>query len=317
MLVNLQGVIDYLNENMHDPVPQYILKKELIHGSSKEVEYNKLRGSKWYQQLAVEQWENGSWGRFHTQDTKSQLKQRFPTTESALRRAREVALDRNDPIIAKAFQLMERYLLGQEDWLDTKEHHYGFEIAFRTLVAANLSLFDPKHSLVLTKKERCAHNLSKAFLHGSLKEDIWEEENRKSNEILLKPYMVYIIWLLQDNDFLDEAKQRAYLAYIWNRTEGIYYRTNSPSSAIEYLESKNFLTWLSGLEELSNFSLFPEFMGMGTSKHLFNEIHRLMDHDVTLPNAAPLYGHYAESWTKKNARKNDLILRMVRILNQC
>lgn len=35
--------------------------------------------------------------------------------------------------------------LGQEDWLDVNEQHYGFQFAFRTLVAANLSLFEPKH----------------------------------------------------------------------------------------------------------------------------------------------------------------------------
>lgn len=317
MLVQLQGIIDFLNKNMPDPVPRYILTKEIMHSSPNEDQYNMLRKSRWYQQLADEQWENGSWGRFHTQDTKSLLKQKFTTTESALRRARELALDQNDAIIDKALPLMERYILGQEDWLDVNEHHYGFQISFRTIVAANLSLFVPKHPLVQTKKEICACNLSRALIHGSLNEDIWEQENRKSKEILLKPYMVYIIWLLQDNEFLDEAKQRAFLEFIWNRREGIYYRTNSPSSEIEYLESKNFLTWLSGLEDLSNFSLFSEFMSMGTTNHLLNEIHRLMYHDVILPNTVPIFGHYAETWSIKNLRKYDMILRILRILIKC
>lgn len=41
-------------------------------------------------------------------------------------------------MIEKALKLMDRYILGKEDWLDANEHHYGFQIAFRTLVAANL-----------------------------------------------------------------------------------------------------------------------------------------------------------------------------------
>ncbi len=315
--MHLQEVIDYLNENMPDPVPQYLLNKEIRKSSSIEFEYNRLRESKWYQQLAAEQWENGSWGRFHTQDTKLQLKQKYATTESALRRARELALDKSDAMIDKALQIMERYLLGQENWLDVNEHHFGFQISFRTIVAANLSLFDPKHPLVQIKKEICAHNLSGAIAQGLLNEAIWEQENKKNNEILLKPYMVYIIWLLQDNNFLDEARQRVFLEYIWHRKEGIYYRTNSPSSDVEYLESKNFLTWLSGLEELSNFSLFPEFMSIGTTSHLLNEVHRLMYHDVVLPNTIPIYGHYAETWSMKNYRKNDLILRILRVLIKC
>ncbi len=214
MLEYLQDIIDYLNENISDPVPRYILNKEIMHNSSSVSEINKLKETKWYKQLAAEQWENGSWGRFHTQDTKSQLKLKFSTTESALRRARELSLEKNDDIIDKAIQLMERYIQGQEEWLDVNEHHYGFQVAFRTIVAANLSLFDPRHPLVQKKKEIVADNLSKGFIDGTLYEDIWEKENRKSNEILLRPYMVYIIWLLQNNDFLDKSTERDFLILI-------------------------------------------------------------------------------------------------------
>jgi hypothetical protein len=317
MLENLQEVIDYLNENMSDPVPQYILKKEILANPSYELEIKQLKESKWYNQLSAEQWVNGSWGRFHTQDTKSSLKHKFKTTESALRRAHELSLEKNDEVIFKAIQLMERYIKGQEEWLDINEHFYGFKVAFKTLITANLSIFDPKHPLVQTKKEICANNLSKAFIHGSIDEAIWENENKKSNEILLKPYTVYVTWLLQNNDFLDETMERNFLEYIWYRKEGIYYRTNSPSSNIEVLESKNFLTWLSGLESLSDFSLFSEFMSMKVSNHLLNEIRRLMYKDVSLPNTNPIFDHYTETWSKKNNRKNDLMLRILRLLVKC
>jgi hypothetical protein len=129
--------------------------------------------------------------------------------------------------------------------------------------------------------------------------------------------MVYIIWLLQDNDFFGSAIERYFLKYIWYRKDGIYYRTNSSSSEIHFLESKKFVPWLSGLENLCDFSLFPEFMNMGTTDHLLNEIHRLMCDDVVLPNASPIIGHYSESWMSENARKNDMILRILRILIKC
>lgn len=316
MLDQLQDVIDYLTENMSDPVPQYILKKEINRNLSTETE-KKLKDSKWYKQLANEQWENGSWGRFHTQDTKSQLKQKFTTTESALRRSRELSLDKNDEIIAKAVQLMERFIQGQEEWLDVNEQHYGFKIAFSTIIAANLSLFDTRHPLVQAKKAICAENISKSFINGLINEDIWEKENRKSNDILLRPYMVYIIWLLQNNDYLDKSNERNLLEYIWYRKDGIYYCTNGPSSDMELLESKNFTSWLSGLENLSDFSLFPEFMSMGTTKHLLNEIHRLMYSEVTLHNSNPIFGHYSETWSKRNYRKHDMILRILRLLIKC
>lgn len=314
---NLQEVIDYLDENMTDPVPQYIFKKEIMHGTSTDKEYLKLKESKWYKQLIDEQWDNGSWGRFHTQDTKSPVKQKFVTTETALRRACELSLDKNDEMIRKSYQLMERYLLGQEEWLDTQEHFYGFTIAFRTIIAANLSLFEPRHPLVQVKKEICAVNLSKALLHGSLDEEVWEKENRLSNEILLRPFMLYVVWLLQDNDYLKQSDERCFFEYIWHRKEGMYYCAGGPLSSVQALESKGFTTWLSGLESLSDFSLFPEYMSMGTTDHLLNEVHRLMKTEVALPNAGPIFGHYSESWTKKDNRKNDLILRILRILMKC
>lgn len=309
-----------LLEKMPDTIPQYILRKDIfcsnLNLSQDVFENNLIEQSKWYKQLASEQWENGSWGRFHTQDTKSAVKQKFSTTEAALSRAYDLSLDKNNRMIRDAIHLMERYLQGEEQWLDTNEHHYGFHVAFKTLIAANLSVFIPDHPIVLVKKKICAENIEKAFQNGFLDESVWEKENRLAGDILLKPYTVYIIWLLQDNPYLPESLQRQYLKYIWYRDEGIYYRTNTPANQVEYLESKRFPVWLTGLETMSRFSLFPEFMDSGIYFHLFNEMLRLKNEDVKLPVSTGLTGHYSENWIKEN-RKNDLLLRILRILIKC
>ncbi len=41
LLEYLQDIINYLNENISDPVPRYILNKEIIHNSSSVSEINK------------------------------------------------------------------------------------------------------------------------------------------------------------------------------------------------------------------------------------------------------------------------------------
>lgn len=317
MLEQLQEIIEYLNTNVYDPVPRYLLHKEILCNSSYTSEYSKLKESKWYLQLAGEQWDNGSWGRFHTQDTKAPVKQKFVTTETALRRAHELSLDKDDEMMNKTYRLMERYIQGQEEWLDTNEKFSGFQVAFRTIVAANLSMLEPRHPLVQIKKEICAINLTKAFCNGFLDEAIWEEESRKCNEILLRPYMGYILWLLQDNDFLDKAIERDFFEYILNRKDGIYYIAGGPLSDKLFLESKGFLTWISGLECLSGFYCFPEYMNQGTSDHLIREIRRLMNEDVILPTQSPIFGHYSETWSNKNNRRNDMVLRILRILMKC
>lgn len=129
--------------------------------------------------------------------------------------------------------------------------------------------------------------------------------------------MLYTIWLLQQNEFLNQETEKKFLEYIWNRKDGIYYCAGGPLSNVECLESKSFLTWLSGIENLSGFSLFPEFMKRGIIDHLLHEVHRLMHEEVNLPSATPIFGHYSEKWSNRRARKDDLILRIVRVLVKC
>lgn len=321
MINSMKQIIEYLSEYASDPVPKFILLKEICKESVSSPcyinSYAGIKESKWYHQLAVEQMENGSWGRFHTQDTKEKTKRKFVTTEQALRRARELSLDKDDVLISKSIMLMERYLRDEENWTDTNEKHYGFEISFKALITANLSLFDPYNPLINSRRDICAKNISRAFSTGYFQEEIWEQENLRDNEILLRAYMVYPLWLLQNVKCMGDTVQRQYLNYIWNREKGIYYISSCPPSRVQFLESKEFTMWLSCLENLSGFSLFPEFMNGQIVSHLYGEINRLIYEEVVLPPAHPISGHYSESWSSKNARKNDMILRIARILAKC
>lgn len=312
----LSEIAEYLSSNMSDPVPRYILKKEIYEETLLDGEYAEVKKSKWYIQLEKEQGQNGAWGRFHTQDTKLKEKRVFVTTEAALKRASELSLGKEDPMVHKAIGLMERYIRGEEMWTDAIEKHYHFEVVFRALIAADISVFDPYNPLVAEKKRVCAENMSKAFAGGSFDENVWEQENTRSDEILLRAYMAYTILLLQNNPFLTIDTERKFMDYICYREKGIYYRTGFAPADVRSVESKQFIHWLSGLECLSGFSLFPEFMAEGAYGHLLGEIYRLMDGGVCLSAAPQVFGHYCESWKERNSRKNDLILRILRLLKK-
>lgn len=317
----INRVINYLLERTVDPIPRFILLKEILKTdpNSKDYinSYELVKQSKWYRQLAEEQWADGSWGRFHTQDTKFAGNQFFKTTETAISRMKELSLNHSDAMVASCIRLMERYLTGEAMWPDKIEHHDGFIIALNTIVAANLSLLDPDNTLLLHRRKVCAENLEKAFQHGYLDESSWESENRNSNEILLRIYMVHPIRLLQHNADLKEDLQRQYLNYIWTRKEGIYYISRYAPSEVKSLEDTGFQEWLRSLEELSGFMLFPEFLQRdGIYEHLLKESYRLMEENVTLTSASPVYGHYSESWRRKSGRTDDLLLRILRFLVQ-
>ncbi len=319
--MKLDTVIDYLLDRVTDPVPRYILFKEILpHPESSDQckdMYDNIMSSKWYLQLKSEQWPDGTWGRFHTQDTKSVRKQKFVTTEAALRRMRELSLDSNDPMAAACLHRMEEYLKGSDLWPDRIEKHYGFVIALNTIVAANLSLFDPDNPLIQHKRKVCAENITKAFQNGVFIEDIWEAENHRCNEILLRAYMVHPVWLLQNNPYLSEDIQRKYLGYLWTRKEGIYYISGSAPAAMAPIGSRRFYEWLANLEAISGFSLFPEFMREGAAEQLLDDAYRLMNHEVALAPSHPIYGHYSESWRNNTARNYDMLLRILRVLIRC
>ena len=82
-MINIQRIIDYLSEHISDSVPKYILTKEIYKKAPSSPEYadayNDMKQSKWYRELADEQWEDGSCGRFHTMSSK-EIKQKFVST---------------------------------------------------------------------------------------------------------------------------------------------------------------------------------------------------------------------------------------------
>lgn len=114
MVKSLQDIIEYLLANASDPFPRYILKKEIQNQKISDTDIDAIHSSKWYCQLADEQWADGSWGRFHSMDSSLAKKKKFVSTEAALRRAHELSLTRDDPVVAKCIVLMERYIRAKK-----------------------------------------------------------------------------------------------------------------------------------------------------------------------------------------------------------
>ncbi len=318
---NLKRIVEYLGEVTSDPVPNFILKKEIQKQAPSNKDMEALRQSKWYCQLKNEQDGHGSWGNFHSMNPAAAKEQRFVTTEAALRRAREIGLGKEDPCVKKAIALMERYIKGDETWPDRIEKHHDngkSHLHSRLFItAANLSLFDPENPNIEATRAVCIKQLEKSFVKGQFNQNIWNQANGDYSGTCLHADMVYPLWLVQKENCLNDCLQRQYLRYIWNRETGIYYISNAAPSVTVNLEEKGFPAWLSALEVLSGFSLFSEFVKDGVLEHLIKEAYRLIDGSVKLPPPHPVSGRYAENWRDKNSRKNDLLLRITRTLIKC
>ena len=322
MRTELNQIIYHLVSVSTDPFPQYILKKEILRETPASADIDAIHSSKWHKQLAVEQWDDGSWGRFHSMDSRIANKQKFVSTEAALRRSHELGLPKDDPIVAKCIKLMEQYVREEAAWLDYVEKHKdngrGFIFCRPFLTAANLNLFNPENPVIKPLRDVVAGTIKTAFADGYFDEVYWKQKvNEYHVPSIAHPGIAYSPMLLQNADCMDDTLQRQYLSYIWDKQDGIYYISNFAVSKKHNLEDKKFITWLSSIELLSGFSLFPEFMKDDIFPHLMNEVNRIMIDDVIFPPAHPITGHYAESWRDKHARKNDMILRILRILVKC
>jgi len=261
----LQPIIEYLQVALMDPFPRYIFKKEILRETPAAADIEAIHSSKWYKQLAGEQWDDGSWGRFHSMDSRIAAKQKFVSTEAALRRSHELGLTKDDPVVAKCITLMERYVRGEVAWRDYVEKHHdngkSFIFCRPFLTAANINLFDPDNPVIKPLRDVVAETIKTAFSTGSFDENFWRRKVSAYHvPSIAHPGIAYSLMLLQKSDCMDDGLQRQYLNYIWNKKEGIYYISNFAVSEKRCLEDKKFTTWLSTLELLSGFSLFAEFI---------------------------------------------------------
>ena len=89
--------------------------------------------------LMDEQYQDGSFGRFHTMDSK--LKQKIPTTEAAAWLMYENFITRQVDVCNKTCLYMERLLDDTRNWPDSWEKNKYFKSAVPLFIASKLALF--------------------------------------------------------------------------------------------------------------------------------------------------------------------------------
>jgi len=349
--MTVEQITDYLSEHITDPVPKFILIKEIFKTAPSSLEYvsayNDIKQSEWYRDLANEQQENGAWGPFHGGFVTQMKGKKFSCTEAALRRARELSLSKDDPVVARCIRYMERLLRGEEQSPDRVEiHRDGGKNAYLCGfygLSANINMFDPENPEIAPYKRNAIDNIRLAFACGGFDEDIWGQALREYRvPTLVSPGCAFSLMLMREEGYMEDTLQRLYLAYHWDRKAAVIkanhvstyehipaaisYMSKFPPADKKRLEDKDFTIWLSLLELLSGFSLFGEFIKDDTFEYLLNEADRMVLGEVILPDPPgghantcnhAVNGRYAESWRVKHKRKTDMVLRIARILAKC
>ena len=169
---DLKAIAKSLLDMQLDPVPRFRLLRDVLQYDPADAAYQEAEGdllqSKWVLQLADSQWDDGTWGRFHTQDATK--KQPFPTTESAIAVALELGLDRHSSILQKVIPTILDYMDGTAVWSDPPEKHdnpQAWYVWARHFSAAILALIDPHHAQLDEFWNLWAEALQAAFESGT------------------------------------------------------------------------------------------------------------------------------------------------------
>jgi hypothetical protein len=251
----------FLLDHTGQPVPRWRILRDLLqmplHDNRIIDTQACLSSSHRVKELIETQLPDGSWGRFHSRD--SRLKSLFPTTELAIRRALSLGLDKNSEILSKTIDYLHDILSGATDWIDPAEKHEGWPINVRIITAATLALIDPTDPAIRGHAQTWTEIVRQTFASGSFSAEAERAAHLRIHGIhtrgkYLKLASLYPLLLLSNPaSGLDSDLEKKLLEWVWHKEGGIYYVFGDALSVPPAPNTPHFADWLWALDLLSRF----------------------------------------------------------------
>lgn len=317
----LNRYVNFLLDGNPSPFCEYIVYKELLCADAQTVRdaYDWAVRFKLYTEVRDEQLPDGSWGGFVDALSTTDAKHRkYKATQRAMNRLADLSLDVSDPLTGGVAELCGRYMSGEEVPLCVRQlpsNNITKKIVTYRDICASLSFFCPDKAQVKDYREKAAEHFTESCRDGRFDFDLWMNTDYNPTVGLFgyEPSAQ----LLSYGGALDEAHQRMLLNYEWNEREQF---GGVRLCEVMTPDKPGFVFWLRAIERLRDFSLFGEYMADKSTPFLYTLCERLSDRDDKIPIYTNKYfpgiGQYSESWNKRQAKKNDLLLRIIRILNK-
>jgi len=213
--------------------------------------------------LADEQHSDGSYGRFHTMNSK--LKQSIPTTQAAVWLMYDNSLTRDNEICNKTCLYMEHLLNNLSQWPDAWEGNKWFKYAVPLFIASSLALFGSEDKKYREVCNIWINILVKAFEVGDYSKEKINATSKVSlgveidgsyiglhslNNIALYAYNI---------DYIPVEIQRAYIKWLHNYDRVIAYTNTRLDNLTKSVESTRIISLLSRFngyeDEFSDFAV--------------------------------------------------------------
>ena len=256
--------IEKLSSQEMDVIPKYLFMRDILKLDKRESHMRTLKNdllkSALVQKVLKEQWEDGSWGRFHSLNTSAKAQY---TTESALRRLLMLGLDKDDFPMKKALTYMRKYLKREIDLRDYKEKKHDWDLLTRLFVAVWILKIDPSDSLAQTIARDWAKVINSAFIgneydHEAYLETYKEVHNPEKNKHIWGFQNFYMITLLPG--YINADVEIKLLDYLLNSDKGIYYIYDKKLMDLpERFCSKQSVRFIHAYDLLSEYSRFKDY----------------------------------------------------------
>lgn len=264
----------------------------------------------WVKELAREQHPDGSWGRFHSMD--STVKLRFPTTETAARRALALGLDKRIPILSRAIEYMQSILDGKAAWSDRVEKSEGWPIGVEAITAATLVQVDPEHPATLPAWEYWTGIANHSFPRWSYDPSAEWNAHKDSRGLGIR-YMGsrYVLTVLGARSAsLPASLDRQIVDWIWNNPAGIGYL----GADLQHPGPFHIFQWLESLEIMSHFQNWGAVAGRAYS-WLWNQRSHNGLWDFGAKVSKSTYFPLSDDWRRAQNRSMDHSTRVLACLS--
>jgi hypothetical protein len=310
-----------LQENP-DPVVRFRLLRDVLQRPPNSTEMVQARvdlaKSRWIQQLADEQWPDGSWGRLHSQD--SNARQWILTTEVGVERALALGLEADHPILRKTAQYLTSILEGTVQYRDPPEKNNRWPTGVRLFAAATLAQIQPDLPVLDEGWDLWATIACRTFSSG---------EYDPRAEILAHRELTGIRgelrYLILNNKYslallgsrataLASEVESTLLDWIWHHRDGIGYLGQPMYLSPAVGKSPGHLdAWFRSLELLAKFPSWRDLAGE-TMQWFWNEQKPAGGWDFGRIPAFSMVLPLSESWRRKGARQFDWTTRVLVLL---
>ncbi len=296
-----------------DPIPKFRLMREVLRLPDGDLDLQEASActeeSKWVMKLQEAQLPDGSWGRFHSQDSK--VKGAYRTSEEAMDRAFSLGLSPAHPVLHKAQTYIENVLSGKSEISDWVEKNEAWPLLIQFILAGRLAQIDPRNLILDESWECLAEVTRRAFAAGCYQlADEAEAFEEIAHTHVPQGFIEsqHALWILSSRR-MPSTLERQLVEWVWLKPDGIRY-LRAPLSTPT---SKTIAYWLRSMNILRRFGSWRE-VSLETLNQLWKcrGVDGLWDFgsQATWCTDFPL----SENWRKQLKRKVDYSVCMLGVL---